>query len=697
MRRSALHLADEATRDKFRRFVRRDKNNNSTVDSSEFPALNPAVQHGYRRDIDGLRGIAILTVVGFHFLPSVVRGGFIGVDIFFVISGFLITDIIHRECLEGRFGFARFYERRIRRIFPALVATLAVALILGYFLLLPHEYVTLNKFIIAAATFTTNILLLADGSSGYFNEGAVGRQLIHLWSLSIEEQFYILWPPLVYLLCRRFRLGWLSVVLVIFLLCDFTRVFDARFDRYYFPVTRFWELLAGGVLAVARRDPALFNLSRLSDRIAAHSRLRDLAGNLVLLLLLASAVVIRPTSGWPGWLALAPVTGAAWLIAGTREGSLANRVLSSRFLVFFGLISYPLYLYHWLFIGFYTPLFGDAIPAGYRLGALAGSVALSFATWRWVETPIRRRQWSWFDYRWLPALLVLLCACSAFVLMRQGFPERHGDALRFNDIPAELNYRMQDEGCVATYGALFKPQPMASRDFCRMQGNDAKGRVAIVGDSHASKLYQGLQALGAGNIVHLGRGSCPPITGLTPRAAWYQCQPTLDSLIDHVLQADFALVILTGVYERYFDGTYETGLAAAEMDAVVGRHFARLGLSGRPVLVVLDNPTLPFDPSICLRRRVDWNRNLDCSFERSLHEARTARYRELFRRYAQPYPNITLLDASEFLCDPLRCHAVNEEGLLYTGDNNHLSMRGAMMIGHAIAQRYPQQLPPPAR
>ena len=263
MLRCAWHCADAATGEQFRRFVRRDKNNNSTVDSSEFPALNPAVQHGYRRDIDGLRGIAILTVVGFHFLPSVVRGGFIGVDIFFVISGYLISAIVLAAAADGRFSLSGFYARRIKRIFPALALVLGSVLTVGWSYLYADDYANLGMHAGAGAAFAAN--LVQWNESSYFDTAAELKPLLHLWSLGIEEQFYFVWPLLLAWASRR-RRGPLAAVVVLGVMSFGWAIVTVRLDRtaaFFAPWTRFWELLAGAALAAI--DTALSAASPAVD------------------------------------------------------------------------------------------------------------------------------------------------------------------------------------------------------------------------------------------------------------------------------------------------------------------------------------------------------------------------------------------------------------------------------------------------
>jgi peptidoglycan/LPS O-acetylase OafA/YrhL len=204
--------------------------------------LLKSLQSKYRPDIDGLRAIAVISVIVFHFFPNLIRGGFIGVDIFFVISGYLISNIIFCELEQKKFRFVDFYSKRIKRIFPALLLVLTFSIILGYFILLPNEYKQLGKHIFGGATFTSNFILWNE--SGYFDNAAETKLLLHLWSLAVEEQFYILWP-LVVCIAYHARFNFLIIILLI---AAFSFGLNVRYIStdvvadFYSPITRFWEL-----------------------------------------------------------------------------------------------------------------------------------------------------------------------------------------------------------------------------------------------------------------------------------------------------------------------------------------------------------------------------------------------------------------------------------------------------------------------
>ena len=334
----------------------------------------------YRADIDGLRALAVASVIAFHAFPTVFPGGLIGVDVFFVISGFLITGIILDGLQKDAFSFAEFYRRRIRRIFPSLIVVLAASMIAGWFLLLPDEFTRLGKHVVASAAFIQNFILW--GESGYFDKAAATKPLLHLWSLGVEEQFYIVWPLLL-LAAGRLRLSKSWLVGSILAISFIVSLIYARQDStlaFYSPVTRFWELMTGGMLAVVAGQ------NRYGK---ASSGARNLGGNIKSIVgLVAIALpicVLDDKSLFPGWWALLPTVGCYLVLSAGPEAWCNRIVLSWRPLVWLGLISYPLYLWHWPLLSFMTIAESRIPSVEARIGAVLISVALAWATYRFVN------------------------------------------------------------------------------------------------------------------------------------------------------------------------------------------------------------------------------------------------------------------------------------------------------------------------
>ena len=338
----------------------------------------------YRPDIDGLRAVAVLSVVVFHAFPAVAPGGFIGVDIFFVISGFLISTILFTNLEDDRFSFQQFYARRIKRIFPAVMVVLLACLIVGRWFLLADEYKLLGKHVAAGTGFVSNIVLWTE--SGYFDKAAELKPLLHLWSLGIEEQYYLLWPPLVLLAWTRKRVLLLLVALFsVSFAINIAQVKDHAIAAYYLPFGRMWELLAGCCLAYVpfwKKDGA-----------NGWSIVPGVRGNLASALgsafILTAVFALDKHTKFPGWAALLPIAGTVLMISAGANAWINRHILSRPPVVFVGLISYPLYLWHWPLLSFARIILSEQPGTMLAVIMVAASILLAWITYRFVERPIR--------------------------------------------------------------------------------------------------------------------------------------------------------------------------------------------------------------------------------------------------------------------------------------------------------------------
>jgi len=480
----------------------------------------------YRADIDGLRAVSILLVVGYHAQPWLVPGGFIGVDIFFVISGFLITGIILTQARAGAFSLLQFYGRRVRRIFPALIVVLAVSYLIGWFVLLPQDFALLGQSTAAGVAFVANLFQLAR--SGYFAPDAAENPLLHLWSLGIEEQFYIFWPPLLLLLFgskhRRLSMGAIAVAsfgasLIIFL--------GYKEWSFYSPIPRAWELLAGGVLA-----------SRLIDD--PEQRMRPLHGNLAASLGIAaiagSAMLLDKESMFPGIWALLAVLGAILMI-GAPDSAVNRVLLSNRAMVLIGLISYPLYLWHWPLLS-YLAIVRNGVPNALEIGAaVLAAFALAWLTFRFVETPLRRRRDA------VPSLSFALLAVgiAGFVtVVNSGFGFRFPAEIRdIAMLPAQSNAGFRDK--------CFLEAPGAKLDGNCIEPGDAP-LLFLWGDSTAAALYPGLKKAEEAIPFRLARFSAP---GCAPiLAAKAGCDANNALVFGFVRSSHPDIVLLHAMWDR---------------------------------------------------------------------------------------------------------------------------------------------------
>lgn len=436
----------------------------------------------YRPDIDGLRAIAVLSVVVFHAFPEMLTGGFIGVDVFFVISGYLISTIIFENLDQGTFSFVEFYGRRVKRIFPALLLVLIACYAVGWFVLFADEFKQLSKHIVAGAGFVSNIVLW--GEAGYFDNSGETKPLLHLWSLGIEEQFYIVWPLLLWL-AWTIRFNLLAIVVLAASASFYFNVKGVLVDAeatFYAPHTRFWELLSGSLLAwvtinrtrvsAAVKTAAngvffrvLFEpLSRLSA-----DRLSHLCGLLGLLMLLYGFWQIDKSFAFPGLWAVLPVLGSILLIS-AGPGAWVNRViLSNRWAVWFGLISFPLYLWHWPLLSFARIIEGEVPGAEIRLLAVLAAILLAWLTYRLVERPIRTDRNSLKKSATLLVAMILVGGIGYNAYIRNGLAFR---VPKFEIVSGEI--------------VCAKEQMVG--EVCRLGNRQSDKLIVAYGDSHLNHI-----------------------------------------------------------------------------------------------------------------------------------------------------------------------------------------------------------------
>jgi peptidoglycan/LPS O-acetylase OafA/YrhL len=506
----------------------------------------------YRPDVDGLRAIAVTLVLNFHALPDAVPGGFVGVDVFFVISGFLITGLIARELDVGRFSLIEFYNRRIRRIFPALIVVLAVTLALGWFWMLPQAFAQLGSDSFASAAFLANIALLLQ--SGYFDVESARKPLLHLWSLGIEEQFYLFWPLLL-MVAARLRMSILALAAVLGIasfLLNVAWIGANPVATFYLPFTRAFELLAGAVLACGWNN---FNQSgTASDR-------RAWTG---VALIAASVAMLDSHSAFPGWWAVLPVAGSTLLLSA--PAAWVNRVLlASPPMVWIGLISYPLYLWHWPLL-----VFGGIIKFGpltlpERELILLASGLLAWATYRFVEIPFRFGRPSRRKMFGLGAGMAMIALAGFAVVWGRGFDSRLPPEIRAMASVRTESFKWRFGECLLD---LAKQTGFA--DACVER--DRRPLVLVWGDSTAGALLPGLrkaQETRGFAIAQLTSNSCIPALGAdipsTPN-----CRAMNDKVFSLVRQIKPDIVLLHGTWEKHLDNVAETVAALKkETDARV--------------------------------------------------------------------------------------------------------------------------------
>jgi peptidoglycan/LPS O-acetylase OafA/YrhL len=447
----------------------------------------------YRADIDGLRAVAILSVVAYHYLDSFgghVSGGYVGVDVFFVISGYLITGIIMRELHGARFSLLEFYASRIRRILPPVLIVIVACLAVGWLWLMPNDLRPLARNAAAGAFFLSNFLSWRESS--YFGLAAESKPFLHLWSLAIEEQFYLLWPVLLLAaskLRRGMGLGIASVVLSSFLV-NLELTNHSHTAAFYLPISRVWELAVGGLLAwreshSGSRGIMAWRLAR-SRQLA---RVKDWQSILGILVIIICVLAMMRTPAFPGYLAIAPVLGAALILA-AGPGAIVNAtILSCRPAIFLGRISYSLYLWHWPVLVFASLLFQTKGSIRITGVCLVLAALLAIATYYLVERPIRRIR---ID-RESSVDLIKVGVTSSLLVAVISYQISAGTIVRSWD--AGLITRKDSEVFAGCMAMANNNQPANIAIFAPCERLKYPGRpiVFLVGDSFSVALYQGLQ------------------------------------------------------------------------------------------------------------------------------------------------------------------------------------------------------------
>jgi peptidoglycan/LPS O-acetylase OafA/YrhL len=459
----------------------------------------------YRPDIDGLRAIAVLAVALFHAQPSWLPGGFAGVDIFFVLSGFLISSILFRELGAGVFTYANFYSRRARRIFPSLIVVVIACWIAGYLTLLPSELKQLGSHLIAASTFSSNLLLLKE--AGYFDTASELKPLLHLWSLGIEEQFYLLWPLALTIAVRK-RISTFRILAAIFSVSFAANIF--LINRYptatfFLPITRFWELLIGAGLAYWQTS-SIKKQEAISGPRSYLSELKSWAG----LSLLGFAIFgLTGKLPFPGWWALLPTLGTALLIAGGSETFIGRRILSHPILTFIGLISYPLYLWHWPILVFLRVTGASEPSLTAKALAIASAFILAWLTYRYAETALRHGGKNNQKVITLSVAMLLVAMIGVTTRRTHGFDYRFSGPVRE---VANFTFDRTKPWRVGKCFLLAEQDQTAFGDECiDLDTSPEKSLVFLWGDSFAAALSPGLRANSHIRLAQFTASACPPL------------------------------------------------------------------------------------------------------------------------------------------------------------------------------------------
>lgn len=642
-------------------------------------------QRGHRRDIDGLRGVSIAAVVLYH-LGLGVSGGYGGVDIFFVISGFLIAGIIRAELQAGTFSIGKFYVRRIRRIVPAFVAMAVATTLAATWLLFPSDYHNFGKSLMPAAVAITNYHF--QGRNDYFDGSATDKPLLHTWSLSVEEQFYLGFPLLLLVLFKFRRAAiapLLAAIAVLSLAYSALAVSNDAVSAFFSTPARVWELLIGALVAYG------------AVPVAQSRNVREIEAASGAVMIAAAFIFLNDVTPFPGLAALPLCVGAALIIHAGIAGTPAfvNRVLSAAPIVGLGLISYSVYLVHWPLIVFHRYRFPESWAAPHVSLSLTlglASLALGYLSWRFIETPFRRPSASapllrTFQYAGLAGLVM---AVSGLAMVRSaGWPQRWGPVV------TELTTTPDNP-----YAGIC--QPLAgTKDLpantCRTGSTDGATDTILWGDSHAETMIPGFSVYGEQNkqgVLALTMHGCPPLVGLdlNGRAKSARCRAFNNNALQRALAPDIRRVVLSARWAYTAEGLGTEGEFVRTLilgaDGIAGNQVifarllnetvARLADAGKNVVVIGPVPEQAHNVVQGLARHLAWHQPMPRPRNYGEFLARQRHVLPVLAKL-ETLPNVRVVYPHHWLCDHTMCNYDGGGRTLYR-DNNHLSKAGIAHI-----------------
>lgn len=644
--------------------------------------------HGvaYRPEIDGLRTIAVSSVILYHAGVPWFTGGYVGVDIFFVISGYLISSIIFGDLANGRFTFLNFYERRIRRIFPALFTVLVASIIAAWFVFTPGQLDDFGKSLVATTAFVANFYFWMH--TGYFNGDTENSALIHMWSLAVEEQFYVLFPVLLLILARIKVIGRnpvLIVAVVLSLVWCLHREATDPIGNFFSTPARAWELLAGALVAVNRE-----RWLRLveSGTAALAAPVAEIIGAV---LMVGSIFAVTTLTRWPGVATIPVVLGTALVILAARQGSPFGRMLALRPMVALGLVSYSAYLWHQPLFAFTHAKMAGALPSWLTACLIVSTFGLAWLSWRFVETPFRSRDrvGRWAIFSMGAAATVVTVGVGLVLHSGDGFPDRFDKSTMV--LASSIQTSPYRTKCNNAAGADYVRPERA----CRYVGQDTTW--AVLGDSHAIDLgyvlAQRLKPSGQG-VVQLTFNGCQ--AALTFKSDTIGCSEWTGEAV-RWLERQLAITNVLIVYrhtghlfgdQRHtypnVPDVHPTGFLLDESsDAAREAYWSsflsivqRMRASGKRVYIVRPIPELPID----VERFIYGTHMIGTSTGTTMayYRARNAWVNDRLDRLVG-MAGVTLIDPTFAMCDTQQCRSLEGQRALYS-DDNHPTLLGAQKI-----------------
>jgi peptidoglycan/LPS O-acetylase OafA/YrhL len=629
----------------------------------------------YRPDIDGLRALAVLSVVAFHIDPDLLPGGFVGVDIFFVISGYLISRQIMVASKLGDFSFADFYVRRARRLAPALLVVIAAVLLVSQFVLTPAHLLETARSAMAGALSAANAFFVYGVDTGYFAPDSSTKPLLHLWSLGVEVQFYLVWPVILFALCAMVnsnaRLLVIAVLTIGGVALSQWQVQQNPVFAYYMLPSRSFELLLGALAAAILLRPD-FHFGRFG---------RNAVGGAGVVLIFCSLATLTGEASFPGLNAIAPTLGAAMIIIANGEGqSLVGRILAWKPAVLIGLMSYSLYLWHWPILAFMRYSYiGASTPS--IIGAVGLMILLSWLSYRYVELPCRKMRSGRIDTVWVqflfPSLAVGL-ACVAIVKTDGfgafAFSQNYRNAVTAaNKLPLPA-YKYDHVCQVRRVRAAELTNPK-----CVINADDAPPKMLLWGDSHAAHYIGVVGALAKANgfsFRNIAHSACPSLLFDGSRFAAARSQSACGTSQQSVSVAlkDYSTVVMSSQWSAY--------ARSPDFFGAVRATAIELRRQGKAVFILGEVPSFPNFSSDCFVRTIKLS-FVDCNALSSHpfhnHDETNRKLKEI----AESVEGVTYLDVTDVICPNGACRAAHKNAPLYF-DTTHLSLRGSEHVGRRL-------------
>ena len=635
--------------------------------------------YGYRSDIDALRCIAVLGVILFHLDSEYLPGGFTGVDIFFVISGFLITGVIYSEIDDEKFSFAEFYRRRIKRIIPPMLLMISITLAAGQFILLPEDFSELSEVTIYALFSLVNIYYAYFFDSSYFSPGAEYQPLLHLWSLGIEEQFYLLWPALLYLFYRLSRpavtMSFLFIVMFLSFMYAESQLKTNLELSYYLLPSRAGELIAGSSLVFITRNSYVMKLF-------SHKLISAVFLMLGLTLVIYSYVFISENDGFPGLRAIPPVLGATFIIiSGISVHTVIHRFISMRLFVYIGLISYPLYLWHWPLLAYARYMYGD-LSLIHQVGCLLLTLIFSIFSYHVLERWCRKSKSSFgtiisaqFVY---PAVIIL--GISIAVIQSAGF-----GIYKFSSYHEQ--YSLFEDGLMPSGRQSYmcrslKSSPRYFRNENCMINSDLDTSAVLWGDSHAQH-YVGL-------IGEIGREygfsfsvathqACLPVIHdsivFSGKKQQRDCKQSLSDMLNDI--TDIEIVILAGAWSTHQKNH------GIEFTNGLEQTIKTLTSMNKKVVLLGEVPRIKNYDRLCKLKSLKLS-YLDCGERMVGSRLASDNVNRSLKIIADTNKAVQYFEPHDLLCDAQDCNAYIDSDLLYF-DSGHLSFKGSIKLGERIS------------